>query len=134
MLGEGGNPQLLPVSPEGLLEKVGLRGTELWSGEREECPGSQKHPFWWVLRYLWPLWMSGMQVWVCYRTLGSAAGLRLGRLFGMCPLPSRATFDLTCCLPSSSSPSVPLGSLSQCQEIVGQRWGRQEPGETGGPH
>lgn len=65
--------------------------------------------------------MTGTQVWVSYWTLGSAAGLRLGRLFGMCPLPSRATFGLTCCLPSSSSPSSPLGRLSQCQEIVGQR-------------
>lgn len=70
---------------------------------------------------IYGLWMAGMQVWVRSRTSGSAAGLRLRRLFGMCPLPSRATFGLTCCLPSSSSPSVPLGSLSQCQEIVGQR-------------
>lgn len=112
-----GNPQFLPLNPEGLLEKGALG--ELGRGGIPRHRGG--HPFWWVLRYSWSRWMAGMQVWVRYRTLGSATGLMLGRLFGMCPLPSRTTFGLTCCLYSSSSPSTLLGSLSQCQEIVGQR-------------
>lgn len=97
---------------------------ELWKGGREEFPDSRKHPSWWVLRYLQPPWKTGMQVCALYRTLGSASGLWLERLFGMCPMPSRATFGLTCYLPSSSSSSAPppsLDSLNQCQEIVGQR-------------
>lgn len=82
----------------------------LWRGRGEAFPGSRQHPFWWVLRYLQPPRMTGMQVCALYRTLGPASGLWLERLFGMCPMPSRATFGLTCYLPSSSSPSAPTPS------------------------
>lgn len=94
-------------------------------GEQEEFPGARKHLIEsalvgsQVFMATFISWNVGVGA-LC-RTLGPAVSFRLGRLFGMCLLPSRATFGLTCCLPSSSSPSASLGSLHQCQEIVGQR-------------
>lgn len=66
--------------------------------------------------------MTVMQVCVPHWTLGFTAGLRPGRLFGMCPLPSRATFGLTCCLPSSWSlfaarPPSPLADRASARKL-----------------
>lgn len=103
-----GNPQLLPANPGGLLEKGAFGALSLGCGGGEgRLPREPKASFLGcseVFTASLDDWNAG----VCSLSdFGPTAGLWLERLFGMCPVPSRATFGLTCYLPSSSSPLPP---------------------------
>lgn len=115
--------QFLPLNPEGLLERGVFGEQGSWAVESGR-PRQLEASFLVGSQVFMALQMAGMQVWVRYRTLGSAAGPWLGRLFGMCLLPFKATFGLTCCLPSSSSPSTLPPTPWQPEPVPGNFWSK----------
>lgn len=121
----GGNPWFLPLNPVGLPEKGVFGEHRSWAVElgRGATPRRLEASFLVGSQVFMALQMAGMQVWVRYRTLGSCCRPQAGETFRNVPLAFQSHLwpHLLFTLLFLPLYPHPLGSRSQCQEIVGQR-------------